>query len=225
MNGAVRTVFVVDDAQEVRNSVSRVLTAGGYRVRLFESAEAFLDEHDADAAGCLLLDIFLPGLSGIELQHAIAGSPNALPIVFLTGMGDIQTGVSAMKEGAVDFLTKPIDNVPLFAAIEQAFQRDDENRRQVEIQRVIRQRLDRLTPREGEVMRWVIRGRLNKQIAAEMGVGEKTVKVHRGRMMAKMAAHNVPELVRFGARVGVEMEPALSFGSCGNAGSCSDDRE
>ena len=182
-------------------------------MRSFESAEGFLGEHLAEAAGCLLLDICMPGLSGIELQHALAGSPNALPIVFLTGMGDVQTGVNAMKEGAVDFLTKPIDNVRLFAAVEQAFRRDEEHRQQEEIRRVIRQRLNTLTPREREVMAQVIRGLLNKQIAAELGTGEKTIKVHRARMMSKMAAHSVAELVQLGARVGVELEPALGIGT------------
>ncbi len=215
MHGAAQTVFIVDDAQEVRKSLARVLAAAGYRVRSFESAEGFLGEHHAEAAGCLLLDICMPGLSGIELQHALVGSPNALPIVFLTGMGDVQTGVNAMKEGAVDFLTKPIDNVRLFAAVEQAFRRDEEHRQQEEIRRVIRQRLDTLTPRERQVMAQVIRGRLNKQIAAELGTGEKTVKVHRARMMSKMVARSVAELVQLGARVGVEIEPALGIGTTG----------
>src|SRR5580692_1214684 len=133
MHGAAPTVFIVDDAAEVRKSLSRVLGAAGYQVRSFESAEGFLAEHHGDTQGCLLLDICMPGLSGIELQHALVRSPNALPIVFLTGMGDIQTSVDAMKEGAVDFLTKPIDNVRLFAAVDQALRRDEEQRVQVEI--------------------------------------------------------------------------------------------
>jgi RNA polymerase sigma factor (sigma-70 family) len=209
MNGVTRTVFIVDDAPQVRRSLLRVLAAAGYRVRAFESAEAFLGEHEADAPGCLLLDIGLPGLNGIELQRAWAGSPNKLPIVFLTGMGDIQTSVDAMKEGAVDFLTKPIDSVRLFAAIEEAFRRDEEQRRQVSIRRVIHQRLETLTPRERQVMVCVIRGRLNKQIAAELGTGLKTVKVHRARVMSKMLARSVPELVQLGARVGVKIEPQI----------------
>jgi len=142
-----------------------------------------------------LLDIGLPGLSGIELQRALAGSPNTLPIVFLTGRGDIQTSVDAMKEGAVDFLTKPIDSVQLFAAVEQALRRDETQRLQVEIRRVIYQRLETLTPRETQVMTYVVRGHLNKQIAAELGTGEKTIKVHRARMMSKMVVRSVAELV------------------------------
>jgi RNA polymerase sigma factor (sigma-70 family) len=213
MNGVTRTVFIVDDAPQVRRSLLRVLAAAGYQVRAFESAEDFLGEHEADAPGCLLLDIGLPGLTGIELQRAWSGSPNTPPIVFLTGMGDVQTSVDAMKEGAVDFLTKPIDSVRLFAAIEEAFRRDEAQRRQVSIRRAIQQRLDTLTPRERQVMACVIRGRLNKQIAVELGTGEKTVKVHRARVMRKMLARSVPELVQLGARVGVEIQPALAIGA------------
>jgi FixJ family two-component response regulator len=215
MGQVAPTVFIVDDAAEIRNSLSRLLAAAGYQVRAFESAEGFLEQHDADVPGCLLLDIGLPGLSGTELQRALAGSANPLPIVFLTGVGDIQTSVHAMKEGAVDFLTKPIDCARLFAAVDQAFQCDAEQRAQVKIRRVIHQRLDTLTPREREVLTYVIQGRLNKQIAAEMGTGEKTIKVHRARMMSKMAVRSVPELVQLAARVGVEIQPTLGIGSTG----------
>jgi FixJ family two-component response regulator len=159
------------------------------------------------AAGC-----FLAGLSGIELQRELLRSLLPRPIVFLTGSSDVKTGVAAMKEGAVDFLTKPIDNVRLFAAVEQALQRDQEQRVQIEIRRVIHHRLETLTPREREVMAQVVRGRLNKQIAADLGTGEKTVKVHRARVMSKMAARSLAELVQLGARVGMEIEPALDNG-------------
>jgi RNA polymerase sigma factor (sigma-70 family) len=213
MQGAAQTVFIVDDAPEVRKSLSRLVAAAGYQVRAFESAEGFLAEYNGEAEGCLLLDIFMPGLNGIELQHELRGFPYALPIVFLTGVGDIQTSVGAMKEGAVDFLTKPIDSARLLAAVEEALRRGEEQRQQVAIRRVIRQRLDTLTPREREVMTHVIRGRLNKQIAAEMGAGEKTIKVHRARMMSKMGARSVAELVPLGVRVGVEIEPALGTGA------------
>jgi FixJ family two-component response regulator len=213
MNDAGPTVFVVEDTSEVRKSLSRVLGAAGYQVRSFESAEAFLAEHHSNAHGCLLLDILMPGLSGLDLQRALVASPNALPIIFLTGTGDIQTSVRAMKDGAVDFLTKPIDHVRLFAAVDQAFRRNAEERSEVEIRCLIRHRLNSLTPREREVMMQVLRGRLNKQIAAELGTGEKTVKVHRARVMVKMVARSVAELVQLGARVGVEMEPALAVGA------------
>jgi FixJ family two-component response regulator len=213
MNGEVRTVFIVDDAPEVRRALARVLTVAGYHVRSFESAEHFLEEQDPDIPGCLLLDICMPGLSGLELQRTLVGSPNARPIIFLTGRGDIQTSVFAMKEGAVDFLTKPIDDVYLFAAVESAFRRDEEQRLNGAIRHMINRRFETLTPRERQVMAQVIRGRLNKQIAAELGTGEKTVKVHRARMMSKMVARSVAELVQLGARVGVEIQPALHVGA------------
>ncbi len=209
MSGAAPTVYIVDDVKEVRMALSRLLGASGYRVSAFESAERFLDEQDADAPGCLLLDVCMPGLSGIELQHTLAGSPCARPIVFLSGNGDVQVGVHAMKKGAVDFLTKPIDGSKLVEAVEQALKRDAEQRREQGIRRMIQQRLETLTPRERQVMVQVIRGRLNKQIAVDLGTGEKTVKVHRARVMSKMDAHSVAELVQLAARVGVAIEPAL----------------
>jgi FixJ family two-component response regulator len=211
MNGEVPTVFIVDDAREVCTALSRVLTAAGYQVRSFESAERFLGEQDAETPGCLLLDICMPGLSGLELQRRLVGSRYARPIVFLTGAGDVQTSVRAMKAGAVDFLTKPIDDLRLFAAVEQALRRDAEQRLKTAIRSMIHQRLETLTPRERQVMGQVVRGRLNKQIAADLGTGEKTVKVHRARVMSKMEARSVAELVQLGARVGVAIEPALGL--------------
>jgi FixJ family two-component response regulator len=210
MSGSAPTVYIVDDAREVRMALSRLLGASGYQVSAFESAERFLEEQDAEAPGCLLLDVCMPGLSGIELQRTLAGSPCARPIVFLSGKGDVQIGVHAMKEGAVDFLTKPIDHAQLVAAIEQALKRDAEQRRERDIRRMIQERLETLTPRERQVMVQVIHGRLNKQIAVGLGTGEKTVKVHRARVMLKMGAHSVAELVQLAARVGVAIEPALS---------------
>jgi FixJ family two-component response regulator len=212
MNGTTSTVFIVDDAREVRMGLSRLLAAAGYRVRAFESADCFLEEHDAEAPGCLLLDVCMPGLSGLELQRSLVGSPGARPIVFLTGRGDIQTSVHAMKEGAVDFLTKPVDDQQLFAAVDQALKRDAEQRLERAIRDTIQRRLAMLTPRERQVMAHVIRGRLNKQIAADLGTGEKTVKVHRARVMSKMVARSVAELVQLAARVGVGIEPAPGSG-------------
>jgi FixJ family two-component response regulator len=211
MDGEMRTVYVVDDAPEVRAGLSRLLGVAGYRVRAFESAESFLKEYDVEAPGCLLLDVRMPGLSGPELQHCLASTGLTLPIVFLTGNGDIQTGVRAMKDGAVDFLTKPVDDVRLFAAVEQALLRDAEQRLERSIRHTIQQRLEILTPRERQVMAQVIRGRLNKQIAADLGTGEKTVKVHRARVMSKMMVRSVAELVQLGAKVGVSIKPTQGF--------------
>ena len=207
MDGGVPTVFIVDDAREVRNALSRMLCAAGYPVRSFESAERFLQEQDSNEPGCLLLDVCLPGLSGIDLQRELTGSPIARPIIFLTGMGDIQTSVLAMKAGAVDFLTKPIDNVRLYAAIDQALRLDAGRRLEQAIRCSVERRIASLTPRERQVMSLVVRGRLNKQIAADLGTGEKTIKVHRARVMAKMRARSVAQLVRLGSRAGIAVEP------------------
>lgn len=212
MSGDAPTVFLVDDDAVVRTALSRLLAAAGYPVRAFESAGAFLDGHDAETPGCLLLDVCLPGLSGMELQRALDGSPNARPIVFLTGMGDIPTSVQAMKAGAVDFLTKPIDAKRLFAAIEQALRLNAEQRLERTIRNTIEQHLQTLTPRERQVMAQVIRGRLNKQIAADLGTGEKTIKVHRARVMSKMHVRSVPELVKLAVRAGIGIEPVLFGG-------------
>jgi FixJ family two-component response regulator len=203
------TVFIVDDAPQVRAALSRLLSAADYQVRSYESAERFLEEHDVDAPGCLLLDYFMPGLSGLELQRALIGSQCTRPIVFLTGASDVQISVHAMKGGAVDFLTKPVDPGLLFAAVEQALQRDITQRRIGAIRCVIQRRFDTLTPRERQVMAEVVRGRLNKQIAADLGTGEKTVKVHRARVMSKMDARSIAELVQLAGRVGISIQPNL----------------
>jgi FixJ family two-component response regulator len=206
------TVFVVDDSAEVRVSLSRLLTAVGYRVRLFETAEDFLSGQDVNTAGCLLLDVFMPGLSGMDLQQALTDSSCDRPIIFLTGFGDVHTSVRAMKAGAVDFLTKPIDEDQLFAAVDRAIRLDQDQRRIRAINGLIARRLQALTPRERQVMEHVVFGRLNKQIAASLGTGEKTVKVHRARVMTKMGARSVAELVQLAARIGVALDPALGIG-------------
>lgn len=217
MNSPLHTVFVVDDASEVRIALKRLLISAGHSVRLFESAERFLAEHDAEIPGCLLLDMAMPGLTGLELQRALIGSGIGRPIVFITGQGDVETSVHAMKAGAVDFLTKPIDDIRLFAAVDQALRRDAEERRRRSIRRMIESRLEGLTPRERQVMEQVVFGRLNKQIAADLQTGEKTVKVHRARVMLKMGARSVAELVRLAAQVGIAMEPAVRMSAAVSA--------
>lgn len=216
MDGEAGTVFIVDDAPKVRISLSRLLETAGYRSRSFDSAERFLEEHDCDVPGCLLLDIGLPGMSGLELQRLLVGSSNARPIVFLTGTGNIPASVQAMKAGAVDFLTKPIDNVQLLAAVEQALRLDAQQRQERTIRSAIDQHVDSLSRRERQVMELVIRGRLNKHIGMELGIQEKTVKVHRMRVMRKMGVRSVANLVQLAARVGVkppDIDAAASSGT------------
>jgi FixJ family two-component response regulator len=203
MDAAARTVFYVNDTGEDRTALLRLLTSVDYQVRTFESAERFLEEQDAERPGCMLVDICLPGMSGLDLQRSLVGSLRARSIVFLSGTSDINTAVNAMKQGAVDYLTTPIDELRLLAAVEEALQRDAEQRQERAIRSAIRQRVATLTRCEREVMMHVIRGLLNKHIAVEVGAGEKTVKVHRMRVMRKMGVGSVAELVRLTARVGV----------------------
>ncbi len=203
MNGPA-TVFIVDDAPSILASLSSLLGAMGHPVRTFESAERYLEAEEPEVPGCLLLDIRMPGMGGLELQRRLVGSPRERPIVFLTGAADVQTSVQAMKVGAVDFLTKPIDAERLRVAVAQALQRDVELRERRALRGVIQQRFATLTRRERQVMTHIIGGRLNKQIAAALGTGEKTVKVHRARVMSKMGARSVPELVQLGVRIGVD---------------------
>ena len=191
------TIFIVDDDQSIHRALRRLLHAVGYNVRSFLSAEGFLAEQAPAASehGCVLLDLDMPGMKGDELQRILANSPLKHPIVFLTGQGDVHSCAAAMKLGAVDFLTKPIDEVELFAAIENALQLDKSERAMHAARSEIERRMARLSPREREVLHLVVAGRLNKQIAAHLGISEKTIKVHRARVMNKMHARSVAELV------------------------------
>jgi FixJ family two-component response regulator len=200
---AAQTIFVVDDAEETRAGLTRLLGVAGYRVRAFASATRFFAEHDSEAPGCLLLENGMPDMSGLEVQRLLNRSEITRPIIFLTGHGDVQTSVQAMKQGAVDFLTKPIDEVRLLAAINQALQLDLAARHKRAICLNIKQRLRTLTPRQREIMDQIVRGRTNKRIALDLGIVEKTVKIHRCRVMLKMKVRTVPELVQMAIRVGV----------------------
>jgi FixJ family two-component response regulator len=197
------TVFVVDDDPAVRKALERLLRAAGHEVLGFSSAPAFLEEHDPAMPGCVVLDVAMPAMSGPELQQALAAAGGHRPIIFLTGRGDIATGVRAMKDGAVDFLTKPVDDAALIAAVRKAIDHDYSARAARSERDAIGQRLATLTRRELEVLRHVVAGRLNKQIAAELGTAEKTVKLHRGRMMAKMGVRSVADLVRVTEKAGI----------------------
>jgi FixJ family two-component response regulator len=204
---AASSVFVLNSSCEFRMELLRVLTAAGYQARLFESAEEFLATADAETPGCVLLDIFLPGISGLELQRSLLGSPYTRPMVFLSGEGDIQISVNAMKAGAIDFLTKPIDHARLFCALEAGIRLDVAQRGERAIRNLIRARHKQLTMRERQVMEQVTHGRLNKQIASDLGIGEKTVKVHRSRVMSKMMVRSVPELVQLATKAGIAKAP------------------
>jgi FixJ family two-component response regulator len=189
-------VFVVDDDDSVRRSLSRLIRSAGWRVETFPTAKSFLEYTPPNRPGCLVLDLQLPGMSGLELQRSLVEAGRDIPIVFITGHGDVPSSVRAMKGGAVDFLQKPFDDQELLDCIARALRRSREQRLKRAERAVLQARFDTLTPREREVLMLVVAGKLNKQIAGDLGNAEKTVKIHRGRVMAKMQAGSVAELVR-----------------------------
>lgn len=195
MEKAEATVIVIDDEADVRDSLARLLRSGGWNVAAYGAAREFLDRLPAHRHGCILLDVNMPGMSGPELHEQLRLRDVRLPIVYLTGRSSVAVGVRAMKQGAVDFLEKPVDADALFQVIDDALARHRRDNAQQERLQDIRQRLSELSGREREVLEQVIRGRLNKQIAGDLGIAEKTVKVHRGRVMAKMRVRSVAELV------------------------------
>lgn len=201
--GAVATVFVVDDDASMLKALSRRLRLAGWNVQAYASAEAFLDQHDAGLPGCLLLDVSMPGFDGLELQRRLVDTGSARPIVFLTGQAEAPVIVRAMRAGALNLLTKPVHDEDLLLAVAEAIDKDREWRHAQADLIPLRQRLQTLTPREADVFRGVIVGRLNKQIAGDMGIAEKTVKIHRGRVMEKMGVRSVAELVLLADRLGI----------------------
>lgn len=200
------TVFLVDDDASVLRAVGRLVRAAGLQVATFGSAQAFLERYDPVAPGCLVLDLAMPGADGLELQQTLARTGDCLPIIFLTAHGDIPMSVRAMKSGAMDFLVKPCGDEALLAAIKQALVRDQALRTERMSKDNLGQLIATLTPREYEVMLGVIKGQLNKQIAAELGTVEKTIKVHRARVMRKLGVTSVADLVRLGERAGVSQK-------------------
>jgi FixJ family two-component response regulator len=199
----VTTVFVIDDDPSVRKSLSRLLRSAGHAVETFASAEEFLAREHFDGIGCIILDVQMPGLSGMDLQVELSKAETSMPIVFITGHGDIPMSVEAMRKGAVHFLTKPFDGNDLLRAIGEAIQKDRKAKAERAEIHDLRNRLSLLTPREYEILRYVITGMLNKQIAFQLNIAEKTVKIHRGRVMEKLRVDSVAELVRLVEKAGI----------------------
>ena len=197
------TVYVVDDDVSVREALKNLLRSVGLRVETFCTADEFLSKRRLPGPGCLILDVRLPGPSGLDLQRQLAEANHEIPIVFVTGHGDIPMSVRAMKAGAVEFLTKPFRDQDLLDAVRQAVERDRETRMREAELKELRARYASLTTREQEVLRFVVRGFTNKQIAAEIGISEATVKLHRGRLMEKMQAESLAELIGMAQKLDV----------------------
>ena len=195
MNNSAPLIVVVDDDSSVRTGLCRLLHSAGRRVQSFISAEEFVASESLVQANCLLLDLRLPGLTGVELQKELKRRSVETPIVFITGHGDIATGVQEMKDGAVDFLQNPFDDKDLLRAVDRALEKDRHRRNVDQKKTAIQGRLATLTPAENAVFRWMITGQINKKIAKNLGVKEKTVRVHRGRVLHKMGVKSVAELV------------------------------
>jgi FixJ family two-component response regulator len=197
-------VYVIDDDESVRRGLTRLLRSAGLNAEAFGTAQAFLDRDLPDRTACLVLDVRLPGLSGLDLQEALARAERIVPIIFITGHGSVPMSVQAMKGGAVDFLQKPFDEDELLGAVDRALARCRQARSEHAERTAVQRRFDTLTPRERQVLTLVVAGLLNKQIAANLGAAEKTIKIHRGRVMRKMEATSVADLVRLSQRIGIE---------------------
>ena len=203
MSMTPQLVCIVDDDQSMRRAVQRLFKSAGYSAEIFASAEDYLAREVFDGPSCLVLDVRMPGLNGLGLQEALEPRGAGEQIIFLTGHGDVPTCKQAMSKGAVDFLVKPFDDEELLGAVQRALGRSEDYLRKRAERREARESINKLTPREFEVLRFVITGLLNKQIAAELQTAEKTIKVHRGRAMQKLEASSVPDLVRLAQRAGI----------------------
>lgn len=202
------TVFVVEDDASLRRALESLLRASGFRVHLFSSATEFLLARAADTPACLLLDLSLPGINGLELQEKLSRANLHIPIIFMTGHGDIRAAVRAMKAGAVEFLTKPFEDLELLRAIQRSIEKDSAERMEREELATLRSRFSSLTARENQIMRMVVAGLLNKQIAAEIGISEITVKIHRGHVMQKMQVKSLAQLTTIAGRLALWEKPS-----------------
>jgi FixJ family two-component response regulator len=217
MNSTRDTVFLLDDEPGMLKALTRLLTSIGYTVHGFTSARTFLESYRPEAVSCLVLDVAMPEINGLEFQQRLRHAGLLLPIVFLTGHGDIPMSVQAVKAGAVDFLTKPVDETCLLRAVRAALQRAAEQRGFNSETALLRQRYSSLTPRERDVMKHVVAGQLNKQIAGDLGTGEQTIKVHRGRVMEKMGVDSLAGLVRAAERLAIGQRPLAPGSSASRA--------
>jgi len=197
------TIFIVDDENRVIKALSRLMRVKGYDVRSYTSPHEFLADHDATIPGCAVLDVSMPGLDGLELQQALTADGSHRPVIFITGKGDIPTSVRAMRAGAIDFLTKPVSNGELLAAVARAEAHDTKLRQNRAELAAVQARIATLTPREREVLTHVVAGRLNKQIAYDLGTVEKTIKFHRSAIMKKLDIRTVADLVRLAEKAGL----------------------
>jgi FixJ family two-component response regulator len=207
MEGSLATIFIVDDDADVCRAMSRLLRAAGYATQTFCSTSEFLAQYDPDPPGCILLDLTMPEHDGLEVQAMLASAGSKRPVIFLTGNGSIPATVAAIRAGAINLLTKPVTEPRLFEAVDEALRLDARQRNAGRRHMVLKERLDSLTPRERQVLEQVIRGRLNKQVAGDLGTVEKTIKVHRARVMKKMGARSLAELVQLATTVGLLGRP------------------
>lgn len=198
-----QTVFIIDDDPSARTGLTRLVRAAGLNAESCASAKEFLDSGRIDGPGCIILDVRMPEMTGPELQEKITGAEYSMPIIFLSAHGDVPTATRVMKKGAVDFLTKPVDKDDLLEAIQVSFTKDYKNRNQLAESSLVKELFETLTPRQHEVMTYVITGLLNKQIAGELFISEETVKIHRGRIMHKLGVVSVAELVRLCEKSGI----------------------